>query len=475
MTDFENRVPPHNLDAERSVLGSILLDNQAFFDCPDLNSDHFYKEAHRRIYTAAKTLITNSTPVDSVTLIEELRTNNQLEEVGGVAYLVGLSDGVPTSVYAKFYADVVIEKAQLRGIIHAASQAMQRAYDENSPLEIATRAAEQLSKIVDSTSDDSTHSSSDAVNQTLEWIESINQGAVIAGESTGFPDVDAILGGFAPGSLNIIAARPSMGKTAMCINIGENIAARGKRVLMFSLEQPVNQITARRLAAESRVDSTRMKRPANQGGLNQSDLGRLYTAANKITQHDFMVDDRSQASVHDIVARANKLHREQPLDLIVIDYLGLIDSGVDEKRNGVDANRDLGKITKRLKALAKELAIPVILLSQLSRNCENRPDKRPILSDLRDSGSIEQDADTVAFLYRDEYYNPQSAKVGVAEYIIRKNRDGNLGTAELQWHSQHVRFNSLSNALVGQTVGQTGKNLTVSSQPHPNSLSNVLP
>jgi replicative DNA helicase len=433
-------IPPHNLDAEASVLGSVLLDNERLHDLEGVRSDVFYKEANRKIFAAYEHLVAQNIPIDTVTLVDELRTRGQLDEVGGVAYIVGLSDSVPTSVYAKYYAGIVQEKSSYREIIRESTRAVQRAYDEAAtPSEIAAELAEAAVRIADTGTADSVAESEAAVLDALTFMDDVRSGVTQPAERTGFMDLDALITGFRPGTLNIIAARPSQGKTAFSMNIAENFAQRSKRVVVFSLEMPKRDITLRRIASIARVDLERLL----NGDMNERDVERINTKVQLLAAAPFVIDDRSEMTIQELRARATRLHRETPIDLIVVDYLQLLSSGVDTKRNEENENRDIGKISRGLKALARALNIPVIALSQLSRYVDQRPNKRPMLSDLRGSGSLEQDADLVAFLYRDEYYNSSSEKQGIAEVLVRKHRNGRVGEVELQFHKQHVRFNDL--------------------------------
>ncbi len=751
MEELHGRIPPHNLDAEASVLGSILLDNEAFHSLEgSLKPDQFYKEANRKIFAAIENLISRGNPADSVTLIEELRTKDQLEEVGGVAYLVGLSDGVPTSVYAKFYADIVVEKSNLRGLINASSKIMQMAYDEAAPAEeLMDRAEKLVFEVAQKKSQQPFQNMSTLVNETFEYISKISTDSdFITGVATGFRDLDEMTTGLQPGSLNVIAARPSMGKcltahtliddphtgerltleqfileqrncvfgisdmgqvrptrisawidsgikpvfrvitklgrevevtghhpfltvqgwtplhdltvgnkiaipravpcfgddsstskkrvlelaaqvltdhgsfpkevwrfdrqrlteflhamlgvfyplrhsfsfsftsevtardmqhalvrfgiiaglqqqnscvwrvfinepesvqyildtfikkycrtrpnrrgdpcgrpepakanskmalagqpspsgaslgsrethpyenqtteqgflsspdlywdeiisivplkpqqvydltvpdgsnfiaqdicvhnTAFALSIAQNISVRyNKAVAVFSLEMPASQLVLRMMCAEARVDMNRVR----QGALNEKDFERLVNAAGKLSEAPLFIDDASDLTVTELRSKSRRLMAEKDLHLIVIDYMQLMSGSGTSKGGGENRQQEISTISRGLKSLARELNIPVVVLSQLSRQVEQRPNHRPMLSDLRESGAIEQDADLVSFIYRDEYYHKDSEKQGIAEIIIGKQRNGPVGTVELQFHSQHVRFNDLA-------------------------------
>jgi replicative DNA helicase len=444
MDELHGRIPPHNLDAEASVLGSILLDNEAYHSLEgSLHPEHFYKEANRKIFAAIENLISKGNPADAVTLIEELRTKDQLEEVGGVAYLVGLSDGVPTSVYAKFYADIVVEKANLRGLIAASSKIMQLAYDEAAPAEeLMDRAEKLVFEVAQKKSQQVFQDMNTLVNETFEYISKITSNPnFTTGVPTGFRDLDEMTTGLQPGSLNVIAARPSMGKTAFALSIAQNISVRqNKAVAVFSLEMPASQLVLRMMCAEARVDMNRVR----QGALNEKDFERLVSAAGKLSEAPMYIDDASDLTVTELRSKSRRLMAERDLQLIVIDYLQLMSGSGTSKGGGENRQQEISSISRGLKSLARELNIPVVVLSQLSRQVESRPNHRPMLSDLRESGAIEQDADLVSFIYRDEYYHKDSEKQGIAEIIIGKQRNGPVGTCELQFHSQHVRFNDLA-------------------------------
>ncbi len=438
------RIPPHNLEAESSVLGSILLDNEAYHSLEGtLHPDMFYKEANRKIYAAMETLISKGNPVDNVTMLEELRHRDQLEEVGGAAYIVGLSDNVPTSVYAKFYAGIVIEKSNLRSLIQASSKIMQMAYDEAAPVdELMDRAEKLVFEVAQKKTQQAFQEMKTLVNETFQYISTLaDNPGFSTGVATGFRDLDEMTTGLQPGSLNVIAARPSMGKTAFALSIAQNIAVRQNHAAaVFSLEMPASQLVLRMLCAEARVDMNRVR----QGALNDRDFERLVNGADKLAKAPVFIDDASDLTLTELRSKSRRLMAEHDLKMIVIDYLQLMSGSGTSKGGGENRQQEIATISRGLKSLARELNIPVVVLSQLSRQVEARPNHRPMLSDLRESGAIEQDADLVAFIYRDEYYHKDSEKQGIAEIIIGKQRNGPVGTVELQFHSQHVRFNDLA-------------------------------
>jgi replicative DNA helicase len=444
-TPFEGRIPPHNLDAEASVLGSVLLDSEVLDRLEGLlSADAFYKEAHRKIWEAMVALRARHDPVDLVTLSEELRQGGELENVGGLSYLVGLSEHTPTAAYADYYGRIVAEKWILRKLIAAAGEAMRMAYDEEGSLEeILDKAGRKVLEVSTQGARSDFRSMKELVHETFERIQLLyeNKGQV-DGVITGFRELDSMIGGLTNGSLNIIAARPSMGKTSFALTIAQNVALRGEGagVAIFSLEMPAVQLVTRMLCSEARIDMNRLR----QGQLTDRDFSRLVDVAGRISEAAILIDDTSDLTLMELRARARRLHAQHKLSLIVIDYLQLMSGPGGGKNGGENRQQEIAQISRGLKGLARELNVPVIALSQLSRAVESRPNKRPMLSDLRESGSIEQDADLVMFIYRDEYYNPHSDKAGIAEIIVGKQRNGPTGVVELQFHAQHVRFNDLA-------------------------------
>ncbi len=439
---MESRTPPHNLEAEQSVLGSILLDNEVYASIEGmLSAEHFYKEGHRKIYRAMERLFRRGEPLDLVTLTEELRQTGELEAIGNVPYLIGLADSVPTAAYADNYARIVREKAVLRELISASGAIMQSAYDQAMPLEQILDKAE--ASIFELSSTKRTHAFTGMtalVHDTFEHIQELfNNPDPVSGLRTGFKELDVMTAGLQPSALNVLAARPSMGKTAFALTIAQNAALReGATVGIFSLEMSAVQLVTRMLCSEARVDMSRVR----NGQLSDRDFQRLADTAGKMSEAKIFIDDSADLTVMELRSRTRRLMAEHGLGLIVIDYLQLMSGG--GKNASENRQQEISAISRGLKALARELDIPVLVLSQLSRAVESRPNKRPMLSDLRESGAIEQDADLVMFIYRDEYYNQQSEKQGIAEIIVAKQRNGPTGVVELQFHSAHVRFNDLA-------------------------------
>ncbi|ULH14496.1 replicative DNA helicase [Deinococcus sp. KNUC1210] len=440
------RIPPHNNDAEISVLGSILLDNDALIQLGDsVSAEMFYRESHRKIFTCMRTLQERGEPVDLVTLSDDLRTRNQLDEVGGLSYLIGLSEQVPTAAYAEHYARIVQEKYTLRTLIQASGRVMQLAYEAQLPLEdLLDRSEKLIFEVAEQKkSSEATQAMSDVVHDTFEYITLLHSNRGIPdGVASGFRDLDEQISGLQKGSLNVLAARPSMGKTAFALSIAQNVALRGEKVVaVFSLEMPAVQLALRMLCSEGRVDMNRIR----SGQLGERDFERLAHAAGRLAEAPMVIDDEPDLTVNALRSKLRRIAAQHgQLGLVVIDYLQLM-SG-NKSGNGGNENRqqEISLISRSLKSIAREMEVPIMVLSQLSRAVEQRPNHRPMLSDLRESGAIEQDADIVMFIYRDEYYNKETDQQGIAEIIIGKQRNGPVGTVKLQFHSAHVRFNDLA-------------------------------
>lgn len=432
------KVPPYSIEAEQSVLGSMFLSKDAIFVAIErLKPDDFYKDAHKKIFTVVTKLSENHEPVDLITVTEALRDAKLLEQIGGVTYLTALTEAVPTAANISYYCKIVEEKALLRRLIKTTSEILSLAYESKGDVEeILDEAERMIFEIVQKRRVENFYHIKDVLLSTFERIEELyNTEGGITGVPTGFPDLDEMTSGFQPSDLILIAARPSMGKTAFALNIAQNAAIRyDVPVAIFSLEMSKEQLVQRMLCSESNVDSHRLR----TGKLLEDDWPRLARAMGPLSEAPIYIDDTPGISSLELRAKARRLKAEKGLGMVIIDYLQLMTG-----RNAENRQQEISAISRSLKALARELNVPVVALSQLSRAPEMRADHRPILSDLRESGSQEQDSDLVAFLYRDEYYNPETEKKNIAEVIIAKQRNGPTGTVELVWLSQFTKFASI--------------------------------
>ncbi len=434
------RLPPHNLEAEEAVLGSLLIDPDAIYDVANfLHPRDFYKVQNGWIYEAILALNERREPLDLLTLTDELRRREQLEEIGGEAVIIGLVNAVPTSVNAAHYGRIVEAASTRRQLINAASAIANLAYEEAEDISIVIDRAEQA---LFSVSEERTTRDLIPISQIardyLERIEALTErGEDIIGVPTGFSDLDRLLGGLNKSDLLILAARPGMGKTSLQNAIALTAAARyGKRVAIFNLEMSGEQLVQRMLSAETRIDSQRLRR----GQLQEHEWPIFMEAIGRLSQTRIFIDDTPSITPNQLRTKCRRLYAEHGLDLIMIDYLQLM---VTERGNN-NRVQEISEISRGLKGLARELDVPVLAAAQLSRAVEQRQDKRPLLSDLRDSGSIEQDADIVMFIYRDEYYNPDTTeRPNIAELNIAKHRNGPTGTIDLYWHSKLATFRNL--------------------------------
>ena len=433
------KVPPHSVEAEQSVLGSMLLSKEAIYVALErLKSDDFYLEAHRTIFDIIAELHENREPVDLITVTETLRNRKMLESVGGVTYLTTLTEVVPTPANIAQYCKIVEEKALLRRLLEATSKILSMAYEAREDVEeLLDEAERMIFGIIHKRRVDNFHHIKDVLLATFERIEQLyNSKGGITGVPTGFPDLDAMTSGLQPSDLILVAARPSMGKTAFALNIAQNAAIRHRiPVAIFSLEMSKEQLVQRMLCAESNVDSHKLR----TGRLEEDDWPRLARAMGPLSEAPIYIDDTPGITCLEIRAKARRLKAEKGLGLVVIDYLQLI-AGRGQSEN---RQQEISEISRSLKALARELNVPVLALSQLSRAPDVRSDHRPVLSDLRESGSQEQDSDLVAFLYREDYYNPNTDRKNIAEVIIAKQRNGPTGKVELLWLSQYTKFVSI--------------------------------
>ena len=430
------RIPPHSVESEQSILGSILLDKDAIITVAEtITPTDFYKDAHRIIYESMMALNNKNEPIDMVTLTDELRKRGYLDDIGGVTYLTSLSTIVPTTSNVKYYAEIVKEKSVLRQLIKASNDIINLGYGSGENAEDVLDFAEK--KIFD-ISQERTSDDFKPINQVLmdtyDMIESIySNKSDVTGVTTGFKDLNKKINGPQRTDLILVAARPAMGKTAFALNLVQNAAIKGNAsVAVFSLEMSKEQLAQRMIAAQSNVELKKMK----TGTLNDADWPRIISAMAVMSDAKIFIDDTPGIKINELRSKCRKLKMEQGLDLVMIDYLQLMES--DSKNES--RQQEISKISRSLKILAKELDCPVVALSQLSRAPEQRADHRPVLSDLRESGAIEQDADIVMFLYRDEYYHSDSEKKDLAEIIIAKNRHGETGSVELVWMGSIQRF-----------------------------------
>jgi replicative DNA helicase len=441
-----DKIPPQNIEAEQSVVGAMLLEKEAIIRVMEiLRPDDFYHDAHRIIFQAITDLFNRAEPVDLITLTEQLRQGGNLETVGGVTYVTALANSVPTAANVEHYAKIVEEKAILRKLIRAATEIVTTCYNSKEDVEsIIDQAEQQIFKISQHRTSEGFSQIKNVLMETFEKIEYLysHKGGV-TGVASGFSELDKVTSGFQPSDLIIVAARPSMGKTAFCLDIARNAAINGKKpVAIFSLEMSKDQLAQRMLCAEARVEGQRLR----TGFLTENDWPRLTYALGRLSEAPIFIDDTAGISIMEMRAKARRIKAEHGLGLMIIDYLQLMQSS-----NRIESRQqEISEISRSLKGLARELQVPVIALSQLSRAVESRQDKKPMLSDLRESGAIEQDADVVIFIYRDEYYNAlkeedlvsgkKEDNRGKADIIIAKQRNGPVGSIELGFQKDFARF-----------------------------------
>jgi replicative DNA helicase len=438
---------PANVEAERSILGAILLDNFAYNEAAEhLRPEDFSLDSHRRIYTRIMELMESSRPADFITLIEELRRSKELESIGDVGYISGLMDGVPDRPSIEHYIKIVRDKSLLRGLIHAANAAITRAADQGDPAEeILNDAEAAILQLSEKRIGRGFMGVQEIVKESFGSVDALLQrGQRITGLATHYTDLDEMTSGFQRSDLIIIAARPSMGKTAFAMNIAENTAIEDQKVVgMFSLEMSREALLLRLLCSKAKVDSHKMR----TGSLWREDMAKVVEAMEKLVQAPIFIDDTPGITLSEMRAKSRRLQQSQGrLDLIIVDYLQLMSGGGRRYEN---RTQEVSAISRGLKGLAKELKVPVIALSQLSRAPESRGgDHRPQLADLRESGSIEQDADVVAFIFREEVYKPDEPELeGVAEIIIAKQRNGPTGRIKLAFLKNSTRFESMASGM----------------------------
>ncbi len=446
---FQNRIPPHSAEAEQSVLGSIFLDPESVVTVLEyLVAVDFYKKSHQLIFDVIVQLYNRNEPIDVVTVTNELQSKDQLENIGGLAYLAEIATIVPTAANVEYYAKIVEEKAILRNLIHSATDIVKSGYEEADQVAVILDSAEQtILQISERRNRSGFIRISDVVNTSLQNIELLSQqSGDVTGIPTGYIALDKMTAGLQKEELIILAARPAVGKTAFALNIAQNVATKADQVVaIFSLEMGAESLVNRMLCAEGNIDAGHLR----TGQMSEEEWSNLIMAMATLGQSKIFIDDTPGIRIAEIRAKSRRLMQEQGgLGLIVIDYLQLIEGNNKESRQ-----QEVSDISRQLKKLAKELKVPVIALSQLSRGVEQRQDKRPVLSDIRESGSIEQDADIVAFLYREDYYEREGGEDSasepefennIVEVIIEKNRSGSRGTVKLLFKKEFNKFSSVS-------------------------------
>jgi replicative DNA helicase len=432
---------PCNLEAERSILGAILLDDKAIHSAVEtLRKEDFYLESHRRIFEKMFTLTADGTAIDLVTLKNELQRSDELESAGGAAYLASLTDGLPRAVNIEHYSQIVKEKATLRRMIQISSEIMARSYqDEESAQDILGDIEKAIFEVANRQFRSGFAAIEPLVSSVYKYIEEVaNRKTLITGVETGFTELDKMTAGLHPADLIIVAARPGLGKTSLCLNIAQFVALKKRQsVGIFSLEMSKEQLVKRLLCAEAEIDSHKV----NTGFLNKEDWIKLGRAAGLVSQSKMFIDDTAGMSIVEMRSKARRLSLEHGLDLLIVDYLQLMSGSSQRIEN---RTQEISQISRGLKALAKEINVPVVAISQLNRAIEaRRGDHRPQLSDLRESGSIEQDADIVMFIYREDVMNPTEENSGVAEIIVGKQRNGPTGSFQLAFLKQFTKFANL--------------------------------
>lgn len=446
----EERIPPQSIEAEQAVLGAILIENEVMpFVLEIINEKDFYRETHKVIFNAMMSLYSKNEAIDMVTLTEVLRKEDKLEKADGIKYITFLAGVVPTAANVKYHSQIVYEKSVLRKLIRISTEIAAKAYDGSEEIK------EQLDSAEKTILDISTRQNTNEYTMTEDMLmDVVNHFQMLAenkgnpvGIPTGFTDFDKLTSGLRPSDFIILAARPSMGKTSFALNLVQNVAIRGHKlrkreepyvVAFFSLEMSKEQLMHRMVCAEAQIDSQRVM----SGELSNLDWEKVWSTCDTLMKAKIAIDDTPAISVLEMRSKARKIKSEQGLDLIVVDYLQLMQGNT--KRINEGRQQEVSDISRSLKALARELNVPIIALSQLSRSVESRQVKRPMLSDLRESGSLEQDADMVAFLYRDDYYNPETDRPNVTELIIAKHRNGPVDTIPLFFHKQFTKFIDLS-------------------------------
>jgi replicative DNA helicase len=441
-TDLSShKLPPQNLEAEQSVLGGILIENEAINRVMEiLDADDFYRDGHRKIFNALINLSERDEPADLITLTNELRKIDQLDSIGGASYLTSLIDSVPTAANIEYYAKIVKEKSILRKLIQTSTEIITQSYEDRGDVEVFLDEAERaIFDISEKRVRPSFYPIKDVVKDSFRILERLyEKKELVTGVPSGFKELDRLTAGFQPSDLIIVAGRPSMGKTSFCLNIAQYAAIEKKiPIAIFSLEMSKEQLGIRMLCSEAHVEGTKLR----SGFLSESDWPRLTIAAGNLSEASIYIDDTAALTILELRAKARRLKSERGLGMLIIDYLQLM-----KGRTRVESRQqEISEISRSLKALAKELNIPVVAVSQLSRKTEERTGNRPQLSDLRESGAIEQDADLILFIYRDEIYNraEDNPNKGKAEIIIGKQRNGPIGKVDLAFLDKFTTFKEL--------------------------------
>jgi replicative DNA helicase len=435
-----DRMPPQNIEAEQAVLGAIFLEPSALTVASEiLIPEDFYRASHQKIFNVMLDLNDQGKAVDLVTVTEELAAAKLIEDIGGVSYLSDLSGSVPTAANIEYYARIVEEKSLLRRLIRTATNIASDGYSREDEVEaLLSEAEKNIMEVAQRKNAGAFHNIKDVLVRTYDNIEEMhNRVGEITGISTGFAELDRMTAGFQRNDLIIVGARPSVGKTAFALNIAANVATKtGENVAIFSLEMGAEQLVMRMLCSEGNIDAQRLR----TGSLTDDDWGKLTMAMGSLSNSGIFIDDTPGVRISDIRSKCRRLQQEHGLGMILIDYLQLI---LGSGRSGENRQQEVSEISRSLKQLARELKVPVIALSQLSRGVEQRQDKRPMMSDIRESGSIEQDADIVAFLYRDDYYDKESENKNIIEIIIAKQRNGPTGTVALAFVKEYNKFVNL--------------------------------
>jgi replicative DNA helicase len=434
------KIPPQNLEAEQSVLGSILLEPEALSRVLEvMTGEDFYREAHRKIFNSMLDLYQKGTPVDLITLTEILQNREQLEDIGGASYLISMTDAIPSAIHVDVYARIVREKSILRRLINQATEIASKGYNFAGDAEdLLDEAEKAIFKISEAKINPLVYPLSQIIKESIGTIEQLyDRKETVTGVPSGFTQLDKLTSGFQNSDLVIVAGRPSMGKTALALNFARNAAVDHEvPVVIFSLEMSRQQLAIRMLCSEARVDSNKVR----TGFIGEREWAKLTAAAGTLSEAPIFIDDSPTMTVLQMRAKARRLKSEKGLGMILVDYLQLMKGREGSERR----EQEISEISRSLKALAKELNLPVIALSQLNRRPEGRDDKKPVLADLRESGAIEQDADLICFIFREEMYEENSKQKGIAEILLRKHRNGPTGSVSLTFLNEYTRFENLA-------------------------------